>query len=79
MLAIECDKCGGTSYTADPLNNLPCPHCGVYQEIGKIGNTLVAKKGARPLNDLDRIASVRFSSRSSRSGSLAHEELIGKE
>lgn len=27
MARTTCNACGGVSYTAAPLENLPCPHC----------------------------------------------------
>lgn len=54
MLAIDCEHCGETSYTADPLSQLPCPHCGIRTGVFQLGKLYLAKKGIRPLDERDR-------------------------
>lgn len=58
MIAVECHICGQTAYTADPVNQNPCPHCGTNPEFEFAGIIPVAKKGVRPLNDIDRVARI---------------------
>lgn len=45
MIAVECLKCGNTSYTADPVSVNPCPYCG----------TSAIERNIRSLTEMDRM------------------------